>query len=39
VWQEMALNYELQVTAKLKIPLKNDFESRTNVTGSKTKEM
>lgn len=34
----MALNYELQVKVKQKIPLKNDFEARTKITGSKTKE-
>jgi len=34
----VALNYELQVTMKQKIPLKNDFEAHTNITGSKTKE-
>jgi hypothetical protein len=38
VWQEVALNYELQVTRKQKRPLKNNFEARTNITGCKTKE-
>jgi hypothetical protein len=38
VWQEVALNYELQVTMKQKRALKNDFEARKNITGCKTEE-